>query len=196
MLVTTRRRRLQEESLLQGSASASAREVPPRGFSARATLPRAPLAPASQAVPLNPIGPATSSPVVCGGLAFAVLTRSMRSLALSLRLHGLHGTVPYGPKLPRPSYAMQSSHNSPCLTPRRPRPMPSPTRFEGPSPRVGHRIRFRLREHPRGSRCCEPRGATLPDRTLPNRLHRHAPLQTSDNCPGPASRRKPRGPSP
>lgn len=65
-----------------------------------------------------------------------------------------------------------------------------------PLARVGHRIRLRLREHPRGSQCCAPRGATLPDRTLPNRLHRHAPPQTSDNCPSPASRRKPKGPSP
>lgn len=65
-----------------------------------------------------------------------------------------------------------------------------------PLARVRHRIRFRLREHPRGSRCCALPGATLPDRTLPNRLHRHAPPQTSDNCPSPASRRKPKGPSP
>lgn len=190
MLVTTRRRRLQEESLLQGSASASAREVPPRGFSARATLPRAPLAPASQAVPLNPIGPATSSPVVCGGLAFAVLTRSMRSLALSLLLHGL----------PQ-SFLARPMRCSPATIPRASRPtVPAhclhPLGLKAPLARVGHRIRFRLREHLRDSQCCAPRGATLPDRTLPNRLHRHAPPQTSDNCPSPASRRKPKGPSP
>lgn len=109
---------------------------------------------------------------------------------------GADRTVPYARSL-----LTRSMRCSPATIPRASRPtVPAhclhPLGLKAPLARVRHRIRFRLREHLRDSQCCALRGATLRAPTLPNRLHRHAPLQTSDNCPGPASRRKPKGPSP